>query len=161
MAWINLEFLAKLVAILFGLFGLAFIYNARSVGNWPKRMGIAILSFLVVLFAVNLTKSAVIFYRAPLPLCRALFGLDTLLTPILPLLVSAYFLHCCGEDWRRSSFMYIQYVLTGLILAAIIIHQLTGAIHITPDYVLAGTPWSGFYLFMSSALTAICLIALF
>ncbi len=161
MTWINLISLADLVAILFGLFGLAFIFIARHVDKWPRRMGIAILSFLVVLSAMDLAESAALFYRAPLPLCRTLLLSDALLTPILPLLVSAYFLHCCGEDWRKSRVMVVLCVLTGLSIAVEAFHHLTGAISVSPDYVVVGAPWPGFYLVMIFVLPTVFLIALF
>ena len=160
MAWINLSSLAEIVALIFGLFGLAFFFIARRVDKWPWRMGIVILSFVVVLSAVNLTESAAFFYRAPLTLCRVLFLISTLLTPILPLLVTAFFLNCCGEDWRRSRVMVILYALTGLALSVELYHLLTGAMTVTSDYVVAGPPWPVFYLGMVFALTAVPLIAL-
>lgn len=160
MTWINLSSLAEIVALIFGLFGLAFFFIARRVDKWPWRMGIVILSFVVVLSAVNLTESAAFFYRAPLTLCRVLFLISTLLTPILPLLVTAFFLNCCGEDWRRSRVMVILYALTGLSLSVELYHLLTGAMTVTSDYVVAGPPWPVFYLGMVFALTAVPLIAL-
>jgi len=161
MAWISLLSLAEIAAILFGLFGLALIFIARRVDGWPRSMGIAILSFQVVLSTIDLAESAAFFYRAPLPLCRALYLADTLFTPILPLLVSAYFLRCCGEDWRKSRVMHIQYALTGLALAVGSFHYLTGAINVTPDYAVAGAPWPAFYIVMTFAMPSVCLIALF
>ena len=160
MAWISISSLAEIAAILFGVFGLAFLFIARRVDKWPMRMGIAILSFVLVLSAVDLAESAAFFYRAPLPLCRALFLADTLLTPILPMLVTAYFLHCCGEDWHRSRVMLILYAMTGLSLTVEFFHLLTGAITVTPDYVVEGAPWPVFYLGMAFALPAVRLIAL-
>lgn len=160
MAWLNISSLAGIAAILFALFGLAFIFIARHVDKWPMRMGIAILSFVIILSAVELAESAAFFYREPLPVCRALFLADTLLTPILHLLVTAYFLHCCGEDWRRSRVMLILYAMTGLSLAVELFHLLTGAIRVTPDYAVEGAPWPAFYLVMTFAMPAVGLIAL-
>ena len=157
---LNSLVLAEAAALLFGIFGLLAAFIARDVDQWPQRLCVAILSSSVVVSAINLVEKAAYFYQASIPRCRMLLLATTLATPVPTLLVTAYFLYCCGEDWRKSAVMRIQGALTGILVAVEIISQALGVMTVTTAYEVQVGPWPAFYIIMIAALSAICPIAL-
>ena len=157
---LNSLVLAEAAALLFGIFGLLAAFIARDVDQWPQRLCVAILSSSVVVSAINLVEKAAYFYQASIPLRRMLLLATTLATPVPTLLVTAYFLYCCGEDWRKSAVMRIQGALTGILVAVEIISQALGVMTVTTAYEAQVGPWPAFYIIMIALLSAICPIAL-
>ncbi len=157
---LNFLVLAEAAALLFGIFGLLATFIARDVDQWPRRLCVAILSSSVVVSAIDLVEKAAFFYQAPIPLRRVLLLATTLATPVPTLLVTAYFLHCCGEDWRKSAVMRLQGALTGILVAVEVISQALGVMTVTTAYEAQVGPWPAFYMIMLAALSVICPIAL-
>ena len=157
---LNSLVLAEAAALLFGIFGLLAAFIARDVDQWPQRLCVAILSSSVVVSAINLVEKAAYYYQASIPLRRMLLLATTLATPVPTLLVTAYFLYCCGEDWRKSAVMRIQGALTGILVAVEIISQALGVMTVTTAYEAQVGPWPAFYIIMIAALSVICPIAL-
>ena len=123
---LNSLILAEGAALLFGIFGLLATFIAREVEQWPRRLCVAILSSSIIVSAINLVEKAAFYYQASIPLRRLLLLVTTLASPVPTLLVTAYFLYCCGEDWRKSAVMYIQVALTGILVAVEVISQALG-----------------------------------
>ena len=157
---LNFLVFAEAAALLFGIFGLLATFIARDVDQWPRRLCVAILSSSVVVSAIDLVEKAAFFYQAPIPLRRVLLLATTLATPVPTLLVTAYFLHCCGEDWRKSAVMRLQGALTGILVAVEVISQALGVMTVTTAYEAQVGPWPAFYMIMLAALSVICPIAL-
>ena len=157
---LNFLVFAEAAALLFGIFGLLATFIARDVDQWPRRLCVAILSSSVVVSAIDLVEKAAFFYQAPIPLRRVLLLATTLATPVPTLLVTAYFLHCCGEDWRKSAVMRLQGALTGILVAVEVISQALGVMTVTTAYEAQVGPWPAFYMIMLAALSVICPLAL-
>ena len=161
MEWLNYTALLEEAAILFGIFGLAVVYFVRDLDGWPRRLCAAILSSSIAASVLDLLESAALYYRAPIPICRAAIFATSLVVPIPTLLMTAYFLSCCGESWRKSTVMHIQGTLTGVLVAAEIVGLFIGEIDVTPAYVVQFGQWRVFYQIMMAALIAVVLIAFF
>ena len=141
MAW--WDYLELAAAVLFGVFGLILTFIARDVDRWPRRLCIAIFSTAAASAALDLLTSTAVQLPSPLP--QGLSLVDALVTPIPSLLVFAYFLHCCGEDYRRSKVMGVLWALGAAMVAAGIAAQLSGEINAAPE----GTVRFGFWLVLS------------
>ena len=152
---------AEALAVLFGIFGLILVFLARDIDRWPARLCIAILSSALLSAALALLKRAAAQNQVSHSLFRALLCAEALITPLPSLLVFAYFLQCCGENYLKSAAMRIQCALTAALIAAQWLAHLTGAVSITPDYATRAGRWSYVYVVIISALTVNCLIALF
>ena len=92
---------AEASAVLFGIFGLILVFLARDIDRWPARLCIAILSSALLSAALALLKRATTQNQVSHSLFRALLCAEALITPLPSLLVFAYFLHCCGENYFR------------------------------------------------------------
>jgi len=137
-------------AILFSVFGLVLTYYARDIDRWPVRLCAALLSSTVVCTALRLLERAATRYQASASLYQTLLLADVLVTPIPTLLVFAYFLNCCAEDYRKSALMRAMCALTAVLVVLEVVELLSG-----------GTGnLSHVYLLFIAALTAIPLFAL-
>lgn len=160
MVWLNSSVLSELAVILFGAFGLGVTLMARDVERWPQRLCIAILSASVGSGLFALLELAAAEYRVPLPLYAAAHFAVVLAAPVPPLLMVAYFLFRCGEDWRRSPVMYIHATLTTVLVILVIAVELIGR-SITPYYEIHDRSWGLLYLLLAAAIETVDLIALF
>ena len=160
MEWLDLTALGQIVAILFGTFGLAAFCLFRSIDEWPRRLCAAILSATVVSSAFWLLEYAAKQNHADMSLYRALHFLVFASSPIPPLLFTAYFLHFCGEDWKKSPLMYLQGALTGVLISVQFLVEYIRGTGILPNYRIDIGPWGIFCLLLILALTAALLIAL-
>jgi len=154
--WLNS--LAYAAAILFGIFGLILTFIARDLDRWPKRLCVAILVSTVANAALEvLTMGAVSLSQ---PLFRASFFADTLLAPLPSLLVFAYFLDCCGENYRKSTVMRVQWGLGAAMVAAAIVGQLNGEFYTATGLEARGGFWLELTVLLSLVISAVCFIAL-
>ena len=154
--WFNS--LAFVAAILFGVFGLVLTYIARDLDRWPRRLCLAIFSSAVASAALEMLAMAV--YPVSPPLYRAIYLVNTLITPIPSLLVFAYFLDCCGEDYRRSKVMRVLWALGAAMVAAGIAAQLSGEIETAPGGTVRAGFWLVLYVFLRLAISVVCFAAL-
>ena len=156
MEWLNS--LAYAAAILFGIFGLIITFIARDLDRWPRRLCVAILSSAVASAALEVLARAV--YPVSPPFYRALILTDTLFAPLPSLLVFAYFLDCCGEDYRKKPVMRILWALGAVMAAALIAAQLNGEIDAAPGGTVRFGFWLVLSLLLSLAISVICFAAL-
>ena len=154
----RLNSLAFASAILFGVFGLVLTHIAHDVDRWPRRLCIAIFSSAVASAALEVLAKAV--YPVSPPFYRAIYLVDTLVAPITSLLVFAYFLDCCGEDYRKKPVMHVQWALGAVMAAAGIAGQLSGEIDAAPGGTVRAGFWLVLSLFLSLAISIICFAAL-
>ena len=152
------DYLVLAAAVLFGIFGLVLTFIAWDVDRWPRRLCVALLSSAVVSAALDLVVSLA--DQLPPPLLQTLFAVDTLATPIPSLLVFAYFLDCCGEDYRKSPIMRVQWVLCAVMAAAGTLSLLTGEITVGPAAVTQVGLWLELSAALSVVISILCLVAL-
>ena len=128
MEWIN--DLALAATILFGIFGLVLTFIIRDMDHCPKRLYVAILSLAVADAVLEVLAKAI--YPFSPPFYQALFFIDTVIVPLPSLLVFAYFLYCCGENYRKSPVMLAQCVLIAAVEITGILGQISGEINTVP-----------------------------
>jgi hypothetical protein len=156
MEWLNS--LAYASAILFGIFGLVLSILAWELDRWPKRLCVAILSSTVAKATLEVLTMGVV--SSSQPLFRALFFADTLLAPLPSLLVFAYFLDCCGENYRNSTVMRVQWALGAAMAAAGIAGQLNGEFYTAMGFEVRVGFWIILSVLLSLLLSAVCFVAL-
>ena len=154
----RLNSLTYAAAILFGVFGLILTYIARNLERWPRRLCIAIFASAVACAALEVLASAV--YPVFPSFYQAIYLFDSLIAPIPSLLVFAYFLDCCGEDYRRKPVMGVLLALAAVMVAALIAGQLSGEIDAAPGGSVRFGFWIVLSLSLNLAISAICFVAL-
>ena len=148
-------------ALVFGVFGLVLAHLARRISHWPRRLVIGILSTSIARAVADMLVRAAPQYQTPIPVYRALLVVQAVTAPLPMLLVFAYILYCCGEDWRESVFLRVLCVLSGLMAVCVSVADLVGEISPAPDYTLQIGLWPVLFFFLSTALAMVTLIALF
>ena len=156
MEWLNS--LAYAAAILFGVFGLILSYIARDLDRWPRRLCIAIFSTAVASAALEVLAGSV--YPFSPPFYWAINLVNTLTPPLASLLVFAYFLDCCGEDFRRSKVMRVLWALGAAMAVAGIAAKLSGEVDAAPGGAVRIGFWLVLSLLLSLMIAAVCFAAL-
>ena len=131
--WTLYIYLCGSVLLLIGL-GLGLIAIMPSIDQWSKRFFITFFSILLLNSCFALVE--IIFFEVPgMALVQVVsnFWMSMLATFPLPML-TVFLLHCCGENWRKSSLFRAVLALYGLYFALIVIAQFTSSIYyVTPD----------------------------
>ena len=161
MEWMDFTSLAEIVVILLEAFGLIISFIAGKVDKWPRRLCIALLSSSIAVGLFNLLEKTALFYHAPIPVCYLFTVITTLITPIPSLLVLAYFIYACGENYRKNLALRLQCILVIILIIAEFTGDITGQRTITPEYEVQIGSWRLFYLVIILLLFLIGLIALF
>ena len=148
-------------ALVFGVFGLVLAHLARDIPGWPRRLCVAILTAAMASAAADMLVLAAAQYQVPVSGYRALMVVQCLLTPLPNVLVFAYILDCCGENYRKNILMRVLCVLSMVIAVGASVLEIVGEIGPAPDYELQAGLWSVLLFFFSAALMTVTLIALF
>ena len=148
-------------ALVLGVFGLVLAYLARDIAGWPRRLCVAILSTAAASAVSKLLVRAAAQYMVPVPLYRGLLVIETLAAPLPSLLVFAYVLYCCGEDYRKSLVLRVLCVLSAVLAVGASLLQITGEISTQPEYAVQMGQWPVLLSFFSVSLSLFTLIALF
>jgi len=148
-------------AMVLGIFGLVLCYLARDIIGWPRRLCVALLASEMTCSVADMLFRAAPRYQTPIPVYRALLVIQSLTTPIPTLLVVAYILYCCGEDYRKSVLLRVLFVFSGLMAVIASVSQLVCEIGPAPDYELQMELLPILLFAFSMALFAFTLIALF
>ena len=143
MEWMNFSSLMETAAILFSVFGLVVSHIARGVDGWPRRLCVAILFSSIVASVFDLLKTAALYYHATIPLYLAMTLSTSFAATFSALPVTAYFISCCGEEWRKSRVVHIQGVLSAVLIAVQVVGRLNGRYAVTPEYeIILDRPWA-------------------
>ena len=148
-------------ALVFGIFGLVLAHLARNIARWPRRLCVAILAAAMVSTVADMLVRAAPQVQVPIPVYRALLVAQSIAAPVPALLVFVYMLYCCGEDYRKSVFLRVLCVLSGLMAVSESVLEIVGEIGPAPDYELRFGLWPVLFFAFSVALSALTLIALF
>lgn len=147
-------------ALLFGVFGLALVFIARGIKNWPKGLSVAILTSTIVRSLLELMDHAVANVGATSVLLSVFRNVEVVVAQLPELLMFAYFLYCCGEDHRKSTVMRLEVALASAVIASVSMAQLTGEISTAPDGQAHLGPWVILFLSFDLAMSVVCLAAL-
>ena len=150
-----------IAALLFGTFGLILCHLARDIIGWPRQLCVAILSSAMGCSAADMLLRAAQRFQAPIPAYRALLVIESLISPLPTLLMLAYILYLCEEDYRKSRLLRVLCVLSGLLAVCVSVIDIVVEIGPAPDYALQLGLWPVLFFFLSAALMTVTLIALF
>ena len=148
-------------ALLFGVFGLVLVYLARGIDGWPKGLSVAILSSAVARAALELLDNVIANADVSPALLLVFRNVEVVVVALPDLLMFAYFLYCCGEDYKKSAVMRVQVALSCVGVAALFLAQMTGEISAMPGAEAPLGPWIIIAFTLQFATTVICLVALF
>ena len=129
-----LYFFLNGATLLSGVLGLWFTAIMPGIDRWSKRFFLGYYSFLVLCCLICLIQMFQVFFRFPLAAIRASVVLEPLLITLLLLLMTAYLLHCCGEDLLSSKLFRTEVGLWLLFCILLIspLHTLD-IYYVTPD----------------------------
>ena len=126
-------FISGAALLMMGL-GLGLATIMPSIDRWSKRFFIAFFSVLFLNSCFALAD--MLFYEVPvMALAHVIFNLMMSLLTAFPLpAMTVFLLHCCGENWRKSSLFHAALALYGFYFVLVVIAQFTSSIYsVTPD----------------------------
>ena len=160
MAGLDFEVLMEASAVLFGAFGLVLSFLARGVDQWPRGLCVAILSSTIACAVMGLLEHAAEQGQVSPSVYEVMLLFAMPLSPLPSLLMFAYFLYCCEEDYRKSASMRILVAMAGMMVVARIAAQLTGEVGALPGDEVRIGPFSMLTAVLSILISLICLGAL-
>ena len=160
MEWLDYAALMEIVTIILGMFGLIIFSLIQEVDNWPRRLCAAILSVTMISSGFSLLERCAQFYQFSIPHWKMIHLGVVLTSPLPNLFFLAYFLDYCKEDWKKNRFMYMESVLTGLLIAAQLLPGYVLGIGFMPDYTIDFGPWGLLCFLLVLAITVILFAAL-
>ena len=126
-------FISGAALLMMGL-GLGLATIMPSIDRWSNRFFIAFFSVLFLNSCFALAD--MLFYEVPvMALAHVIFNLMMSLLTAFPLpAMTVFLLHCCGENWRKSSLFHAALALYGFYFVLVVIAQFTSSIYsVTPD----------------------------
>ena len=147
--------------LVLGIFGLVLCHLARDIIGWPRRLCVALFAAAAASAVAEMLVRAASQHQVSIPVYRALLVFQTLTAPLPMLLVFAYILYCCGEDYRKNTLLRVLCVLSGVMAAGVSVLEIVGEIGPAPDYELRFGLWPVVFFACSMALIAVTLVALF
>ena len=160
--WLALpNFVLTVAALLLMALGLLLALLSPGLEKWNRRFFAVLFSLMVLCVAVGLAEE--LFSLSPERVAMTKYTLfaESLIASILPLLLTVYLLHCCGEFHRKSGLLYAMVGLWLVYFALLTVTQFTTFIYyFTPDNRYFRGPWYPVLLAPPVAMMAVNLCAL-
>ena len=121
-------------ALVFSVFGLVLCRLARGIAGWPRRLCAAILYASMAADIADMMVRTAAQYQVCIPIYRALLVVQSLTAPIPTLLLFAYILHCCEEDYGRNALFRVLCILSGVMAVGASIMETVGEIGPAPKF---------------------------
>ena len=133
--WIeSLDFSAFGAALLLGAIGLWFTFVIPGIDRWSKRF---FISYFTVFLLCCMSGIAEVFFQdsaVPKTVFILLLILDSLLPTLPILMLTAYLLHCCGENICSSKLLYAVLGLWTVYFALLVsVLFINGFIYVTSE----------------------------
>ena len=104
--WIeSLDFTAFGAALLLGVIGLWFTAVIPGIDRWSRRFFMSYFTVFLLCCISGIVEVVIQYSAAPRAVFTFLLILDSLLLSLPILLLTAYLLHCCGENMRASKLL--------------------------------------------------------
>lgn len=94
-------------ALLLSLFGLWFIAIMPGVDHWSKRFFRSLFIILVLLSLFGFIETLTYSYKVPIWSLHSILIIETFLISLPMPMMTAYLVHCCGENLRSSRLFHI------------------------------------------------------
>ena len=116
--WYDVYFMYFIIgaALLLSVTGLWFIAIMPGIDRWSKRFFRGLFTILVMLCLVGFVDIATYNYPFPIWALYFIIILETLFLSLPLPMMTAYLLHCCGENVRSSRLFYAVMILWGVFL---------------------------------------------
>lgn len=160
MTGLDFDVLVNASAILFGVFGLVVVYLARGVDRWPLALSVATLSSAVLRSVLELINYAVAYADVPPALRLVLRNAELVVGPLPALLMFAYFLSCCGEDYKKSLVLRLRTLLSCALVTTMLLAQLTGEFNGVSNEPIRFGLWLALIIPLDFAILVTCIVAL-
>ena len=126
--------------LLLSLVGLWFIAVMPGIDRWSKRFFRSLFTIFLSLSIIGFIDTIMYSYPAPMWIMYCVIILETVLLSLAPLMMTAYLLHCCGEDVHSSKLFHAVMSLWGVFIVMLVISPFNEVFYyFTPD----GKYWRG------------------
>lgn len=130
----SLNFSTFGAALLLSAIGLWFTVVIHGIDRWSRRFFMSYFIIFLLCCLSNVVEMILQYYTAPRAVFIFLLLLESLLLSLPLLMLTAYLLHCCGENIRTSKLFHavigLWAVFIALLVSALFID---GFIYITPE----------------------------
>ena len=111
--------------LLLSVTGLWFLAVMPGIDRWSKRFFRSLFVLFIQLNLVGFSDSIAYSYPVPVWIMYLLIILESVLLSIAPLMMTAYLIHCCGEDVFSNKLFHAVLVLWGVFIALLAVSPFT------------------------------------
>ncbi|MBQ6002603.1 MAG: histidine kinase [Synergistaceae bacterium] len=128
------------VTLLVSVIGLWFTAIMPGIDSWSKRFFRSLFTLFILLNIIGFLDTIIYIYPVPMWIMYLMIILESVLLSLSLLMMTAYLLHCCGENVRSSRLFHAVLGLWGVFVVMLTIPLFTEVFYyFTPD----GRYWRG------------------
>ena len=128
------------VTLLVSVIGLWFTAIMPGIDRWSKRFFRSLFTLFILLNIIGFLDTIIYIYPVPMWIMYLMIILESVLLSLSLLMMTAYLLHCCGENVRSSRLFHAVLGLWGVFVVMLTIPLFTEVFYyFTPD----GRYWRG------------------
>ena len=130
----SLNFSTFGAALLLSAIGLWFTVVIHGIDRWSRHFFMSYFIIFLLCCLSNVVEMILQYYTAPRAVFIFLLFLESLLLSLPLLMLTAYLLHCCGENIRTSKLFHVVIGLWAVFIALLVSALfIDGFIYITPE----------------------------
>ena len=140
--WFDSQFIYFMIGavLLLSLTGLWFIAVMPGIDSWSKRFFRSLFMLFILLNFIGFIDTVTYKYPVPIWVMYFMIILESALLSLSLLMMTAYLLHCCGENVRSSKLFHAVLALWGVFIVMLTISPFSKVFYyFTPD----GKYWRG------------------
>ena len=140
--WFDSYFIYFMIGadLLVSVIGLWFTAVMPGIDRWSKHFFQSLFVIFVLLSIIGFLDSVMYSFPVPMWMMYVLIIIETVLTSLAPLMMTAYLVHCCGENVRSSRLFHAVMGLWGVFIVMLAVSPFTEELYyFTPD----GRYWRG------------------
>ena len=140
--WFDSYFIYFMIGadLLVSVIGLWFTAVMPGLDRWSKHFFRSLFVIFVLLSIIGFLDSVMYSFPVPMWMMYVLIIIETVLTSLAPLMMTAYLVHCCGENVRSSRLFHAVMGLWGVFIVMLAVSPFTEELYyFTPD----GRYWRG------------------
>ncbi|MBQ9403609.1 MAG: histidine kinase [Synergistaceae bacterium] len=140
--WFDSQFIYFMIGavLLLSLTGLWFIAVMPGIDSWSKRFFRSLFMLFILLNFIGFIDTVTYKYPVPIWVMYFMIILESALLSLSLLMMTAYLLHCCGENVRSSKLFHAVLALWGVFIVMLTVSPFSKVFYyFTPD----GKYWRG------------------
>lgn len=141
--WFDSYFIYFMIgaSLLLSIIGLWFIAIMPGIDRWSKRFFRSLFIILVSLSIIGFIDT-ITSYPVPIWIMYLMYILEAVLLSLPLLMMTAYLIHCCGENVRSNRLFHAVLALWGVFMIILAVSPFTDAFYyFTPDYKYLRGSW--------------------